>query len=409
MPAPPEPLDSSSMAAPRGARRASITANLALVAVSLLVVLAVLELAARAFRERPAEPIASQYTEFDPLLGWRHRKGARARFPQGDYAINGLGLRDRERQYAAAPGAFRLLVLGDSFAEGFSVALEDSVAQVLERSLVRPDCPIEVIAAGTVGYSTDQEYLYYREEGVRFAPQAVLLFFYYNDIVYNARESVGRAPKPLLTFKGGVPKLKTSPLPAPPAEGERAGSPGTGGSAALAWARQRLLDGAPRAYDALAGAGLFARREPARAGAELLVYSREPPLEVRDAWAQTLNLLRALRDETAARNARLLVVYVPSKMEVSDRDWELTRQRYTVDEPSWDRRQVARWLAEAGRVLGIGVLDTTDALRRQERGGVQATYYARGGHWNRLGHATAALEIEAALKRAGVLPDCAGR
>jgi len=397
------------MGALGGVLRPSLLANLALAAASLLLALGVLELAARTLVGRAAEPIAAQYTEFDPLLGWRHKPGARARFPQGDYAINALGLRDRERSHDAARGTFRLLVLGDSFAEGFSVALDDSVAQVLERSLARPDCPIEVVAAGTVGYSTDQEYLYYREEGWRFAPKVVLLFFYYNDIVYNARESVGRAPKPLLTFKGGVPRLKTSPLPAPLVGSEQRGSPGTGGSAAWSWARERLLTGAPRAYDALAAVGLFARREPLRAGAELLVYSRQPPREVQDAWAQTVNVLRALRDETAARGARLLVVYVPSKMEVNERDWELTRARYGLEEGSWDRRRVARGLLEAGRALDFGVLDTTEALRRQERGPGQSAYHAQGGHWNRLGHAAAALEVEGGLRREGVLPECARR
>jgi hypothetical protein len=376
--------------------------------VSLLLVLASLELVARSLRGRAPEPIASQYTEFDPLLGWRHKKGARARFPQGDYEINGLGLRDRERGYEAPPGTFRMMVLGDSFAEGFSVAFADSAAQVLERSLSLPACPVEVIAAGTVGYSTDQEYLFYREEGARYAPQVVLLFFYYNDVVYNARESVGRAPKPLLTFKGGVPRLKTQPLPEP-ATSARTDGDATKGSAALAWARERLLSGAPRAYDALAALRLFPRREPARAGAELLVYSRRPPREVEDAWAQTRNVLRALRDETAARGARLLVVYVPSKLEVSERDWELTRLRYGVDDLTWDRRQVARWLAEAGRALEIPMLDTTEALRGQERGLAQSGYHAQGGHWNRLGHATAALLVEARLRSEGWLPACANR
>lgn len=396
------------MSAARGRRGTGWLANLALAALSLLALLAGLELVARALRVRPAEPIASQYTEFDATLGWRHRPGAHALFPQGDYQINSLGLRDHERGYQAPAGTFRLMVLGDSFAEGFSVALDDSVAKVLERSLQRPECPVQVIAAGTVGYSTDQAYLFYRDEGVRYAPRLLLLLFYYNDIVYNARESVGRAPKPLLTFKGGVPRLKTSPL-AEPERAARGAAQGGSRSAALAWLSERLLAGAPRAYDALAGLGLWPPREPLRAGAELLVYARDPPREVRDAWAQTVNVLRALRDAGGTHDARLLIVYVPSKMEVSDRDWELTQLRYSVDETSWDRRQVARWLSEAGRALDIPVLDTTEPLRRQERGGPQSSYHAHGGHWNRLGHAVVALAAETELGRLGWLPDCETR
>jgi hypothetical protein len=394
------------MGAQRLFSRAGLSANAALAAASLLLVLGGLELAARLFSTRPAEPVAAQYTQFDALLGWRHRPGAEARFPQGDYKINGLGLRDKERRLEAAPGTYRMLVLGDSFAEGFSVPFEDSLSQVLERSLTRADCPVEVIAAGTVGYSTDQAYLYYREEGQRFSPRVVLLVFYYNDIIYNARESVGRAPKPLLTFRGGTPRLKTSPLTAPDQPTSRGGGPS--GSVAWSWAKERLRTGAPAAYDALASIGMLARREPLRAGSELLVYSRDRPREVQDAWAQTRNILQALRDEAGGRGARLLLVYVPSKMEVSERDWELTKTLYGVDERVWDRRRVASELQQTGEAFGIPVVDTTEALRRQERGG-QSPYHARGGHWNRLGHATAALDVEGALRQDRLLPDCTRR
>lgn len=74
-------------------------------------------------------------------------------------------MRDRERSYAAAPGAFRILALGDSFVEAYSVPLEDSVTQVLERSLPSSEAPIEVINGGTAGYSTGQEYSSMRRKG----------------------------------------------------------------------------------------------------------------------------------------------------------------------------------------------------------------------------------------------------
>jgi hypothetical protein len=390
------------MSARRESRLRGPLVNLATAAVALVLVCGVLELVARFLRGRPAEPVASLYTEFDPLLGWRHKKGARVSFPQGDYEINSLGLRDEERGYSTPAGGLRLMVLGDSFAEGFSVPFESSVAHVLE-SRLRSSCQADVIAAGTVGYSTDQEYLFYREEGRRYTPRLLLLFFYYNDIVYNARESVGRAPKPLLTFKGGTPRVKTSPLLEPAHEGAD-GSPS--GSAALLWAGERLLSGAPRAYDLLARLRLWPPRGPLHAGAELLVYSRDPSSEVRDAWAQTVNVLRALRDEAAAHAARIVIVYVPSKMEVSDGDWGLTQLRYGVDERTWDRGQVARWLSDAGRALEVPVLDLTAALRRQERGPRASAYHARGGHWNAVGHATAALEVEGFLRQQALLPDC---
>ncbi len=377
-------------------------ANVLLLAGSLAVTFALLEVLARLTRERRGEPIASRYTEFDPLLGWRHRAGALVQFPQGPYQINSHGLRDLERAPEPPANATRVLVLGDSFAEGFSVAFEDSVSQVLEHSLTHPTCGVEVVSAGTVGYSTDQELLLFRGLGESYRPRVVVLFFYYNDILYNARAAVGAAPKPLLKFHGDSYVVTNAPLSPPRVERREAEA---WRSEALAWIQERILQGAPRLYGLIASAGSAPRTEVSRPGLELEVYSRTPPRQVQDAWAQTVNILRALQAAALERGARLLVVYVPSKMEVSERDWALTRARYGVDEATWDRARVASLLVEAGRAAGFPVLDPTGALRRQDRLGHEP-YHAGGGHWNAVGHAVAAAEVQSFLASAHWLPDC---
>src|SRR5438093_1290016 len=164
----------------------------------------VLEGAARIALRRSGEPVAAQYTEPDSVRGWRHRPGARGSFGRGAYAINSRGLRDVERTLKPAPGALRLLVIGDSFAEGFSVSLDETVSRVLERELGTAGCAVEVVNGGTVGYSTDQELLFYRDEGSAYEPKVVILLFYYNDILANARGAADSGmPKPLFTFTGG--------------------------------------------------------------------------------------------------------------------------------------------------------------------------------------------------------------
>jgi hypothetical protein len=382
--------------------------NLGLAAASLALTLGGLEAVARRAEGRPGEPVAAQYTEHDPLLGWRHRPGARVDFPQGPYAINRRGLRDRERDYQAAPGVERVLVLGDSFAEGFSVRLEDAVSQVLERRLLARGCAAEVVNGGTVGYSTDQEVLFYREEGARYAPRVVVLLLYYNDVLYNARGGMGSTPKPLFTFAGGDPRVKNLPLPVvSPFRAAEAPAP-RGGSAALRWLERRLRDGWPAAHAAGARSGLWPAHARESPPAEMRVYESSPPDEVQQAWLFTRHLLRLLDREAAARGARLLVAYVPSKMEVSDRDWALTGERYGWPEGEWDRRRLARLLGETGREMGFPVLDLTDPLRRVEKGWRGGPYHAQGGHWNALGHGVAAAELEAVLLQPGWLPRCAG-
>ena len=63
---------------------------------------------------------------------------------------------------------------------------------------------LEVINAGVGAYGTVQEYLYLREEGLRFDPDLVLLMFYANDLVDNCIACYpGIGPRPHATIEGG--------------------------------------------------------------------------------------------------------------------------------------------------------------------------------------------------------------
>src|SRR5205807_663049 len=74
---------------------------------------------------------AAQYMQYDPHLGWKHRPGARATYHRREYttevAFDAHGLRGPERGQAAPPGTFRVLALGDSFVEGYTVPYEQTM------------------------------------------------------------------------------------------------------------------------------------------------------------------------------------------------------------------------------------------------------------------------------------------
>jgi len=350
---------------------------------------------------------ASRYIEHDPLLGWRKRPGSLVTYRHREFTVevkvNRLGLRDPDRGYAAPEGCVRILALGDSFVEGYTVPLEQTVSQVLEASLRAEGRPAEVINGGTSGYSTDQEYLFYRTEGVRFSPRVVLVFFYYNDVLYNDRDRFAGQPKPLLADRGGRPQLVHDPVPEPPPAPRARRVPEPQGSALLEWLHDRLFYGAPRAHQALASLGLWAPIARMREQPEIRVYDREPPPEIEAAWQRTSMLLEALAREAAAHEARLLVVYVPSRFEVDDHSWELTRILYGVDEAVWDRAAVRRRLEQVGARAGFPVLDLTPALRREVHWPWRGPYFDYDGHWNADGHRTAARAVREFLDRAGWL------
>jgi acetyltransferase AlgX (SGNH hydrolase-like protein) len=401
-------------------RRRQLLLNLGLATGSVFVSLLALEGFARAalsFGGGKERDEASQYMEHDPHRGWRHRPGARATYRRREYtteiAINARGLRGADRDYTAPPGTLRVLALGDSFVEGYTVPEDQTVTQALEASLHESGCPAEVLNAGHAAYSTDQEYLFYRDEGVKYSPQVVLVFFYYNDIVSNTIANYFGSPKPLLEAQGGTMRLSNEPVPRPAPPDPRLAGAGARprtlkGSVALEWLRDRLARGAPRVYNALAPLRLW---EPlggdtVEKGDQLRVYKRRRQPEIEAAWTQTAAILQSLAREVRGHGSHFAVVYVPSRMEVSDRDWELTKLSYGLDDGVWDRGLVARRVQDIGREGGFPVLDLTPALRQATGPLGGEPYLLYDGHWNARGHRAAAGAVASFLHSVRWVPAC---
>ena len=392
-------------------RSACVNVGLSLVVVALT--LLVLEGVARVLLARQGGKEENEFARYqvpDPVLGWRNKPNARVLFRRREYEVelrtNAHGLRDRERSYEGS--AFRILALGDSFTEAYSVPLEQSVTQVLEQGLTTPACPIEVINGGVAVYSTDQEYLAYRQEGVRYHPQVVVLFFYYNDVLATISSLEYGRPKPVLDFRPMHPLVANEPVPPPPpAPPASARGEGEGGSVLWRWIKERLQR-RPRVYNRLAKLGLFRPIRPVYPPRELSVFWRRAPPEVDRAWGQVDRILGALAEETAAHGTRLLVAYIPSRFEVSDRDLEVTRAWYGLDEASWGRAPVVRHLKGIASARGFPLVDLTAALRKVEDP-LRSPYYEYDGHWNALGHRAAAGAIAEWLAAQRWLPPCAGK
>lgn len=410
-------------ARPSKSRR--IAARLALLALGTAIGALVLEGAARLLlRPRGSGKEAQEgrfYTRYDPLLGWSKVPGAQVTYRRGEYTVqlqvNSRGLRDPERGYEAAPGTWRALALGDSFLEGYTVPLAETVTQVLERGLQQAGRRAEVVNGGTMAWSTDQEYLFFRSEGVRYHPQVVVLFLYYNDVFYNASPSYFGRNKPVLDVSEGELRLRRFPVKPPDTPGEAAAGEAPAevpqaeletalGSVLLAWAHERLVDGAPGFYDRLAAAGLVSERERRAPRPELRVYvARQQSALLEAAWRKTGAILQALNKESFAVGARLLVVYVPSRMEVHDDAWDLVERTYRLRPGQWAKGAVVRRVERIGSEAGFPVLDLTPALRAADRGlWGGRPYFAHDGHWTAIGHRAAAQALQAELDRLGFLP-----
>jgi hypothetical protein len=98
--------------------------------------------------------------------------------------INSNGLRDREYDSREkAPGVFRILLMGDSFIESRQVELPKTFGKQLEQLLNQEGKgKFEVVMAGVSGWSPLSEYMYLRNEGLKWNPDLVIVAFFLNDV-----------------------------------------------------------------------------------------------------------------------------------------------------------------------------------------------------------------------------------
>lgn len=384
-------------------------ARLLLLAVSTAFGLGALEAAARTLVwtwTREAGVVRHPFARFDPDLGWSKPPNVAGILRRSEYRvslqINSHGLRGPEIPLGKPTGMARVLLLGDSFTEGYTVEEPASVRGRLEEGLTSAlSTPVQVINGGTAGWGTDQEVLFYEKSGRAYAPDLVVLLFYYNDLY---RDGDLRIQPWFDLDEAGALVLRNSPVP-PHREFYRAEPFSVKpfrGSMALALLQPRLHSH-PRVSRALSFFGLAdpppARREIPE---EFHPFGRQRPREVRRHWKRVEALLKRLATEVENDGARLLVFYVPARFEVDDAAWSLTRQVYGLN-AQWDRDRVA---AELGRItdeLDLPFVDPRAAFR-SFKGGAERTYFPEDGHWTEAGNEVASAEILNAIRERSLLP-----
>ena len=119
----------------------------------------------------------------DPVLGHKHRPNANEKLMGVELRTNSRGLRDYEYPYAKAPNSKRILALGDSLTLGWGVKFENLYSKLLEKKLNerKNNIRYEVINTGVGNYNTKQEYLVLKNEGIKYAPDMIILFWFIND------------------------------------------------------------------------------------------------------------------------------------------------------------------------------------------------------------------------------------
>ena len=160
---------------------------------SLLAGVGLLELGLRTFVPAPAAGSAARF-ELDPDLIYRLQPRNEVSWSSAEFTetshTNALGMRGAADIPPQRPGEIRILAVGDSFTYGHGVQDDETYPAVLERLLRERGHDVRVLNAGVPGYSTDQEYTYVLRDGLKLAPDLVLLGIHCSDVSDNYESSL---------------------------------------------------------------------------------------------------------------------------------------------------------------------------------------------------------------------------
>jgi lysophospholipase L1-like esterase len=343
-------------------RRAALI-NLSLIIISTILALLLSEMALRLMGLKPmyVSPERDRFWKYDSLLGWAHEPGQQGIFETAQFLthvrINEKGLRDRSHSYERHGNTKRILVLGDSFAWGYGVEESERFSQRLEKSM-----GVEVIDAGVSGYSTDQELLWYRTEGIKYDTDLVILVLAGNDVGDNEQQLVSTIYyKPRFVLEEGQLVLTGSPVPKMTPQG-RFVYFASQRSALVFFLVQRYFD-LLSIYRATKTRSDHPAVPVSHAGAE------------REDFKLTIALIHEIRNTAESRNAKFLIV-------ATDRWW---------NSPSGGtyRDFISTLQSEGYPVLDVESMPGFDPEKMN---------IPNDGHWNQAGHEFVADQIKALIE-----------
>ncbi|MFH1645779.1 MAG: SGNH/GDSL hydrolase family protein, partial [Candidatus Omnitrophota bacterium] len=367
--------------------------NLILLAVSITVFLLVAEFLCRIFIKKPVSHNAL-FCEYDPLLGWSKIPNKKGVYSTSEYSVtesfNSKGLRGQEYSYEKKDGEYRILVLGDSFTEGYTVEFEELFSEVLKEGLNGPSkSDFEVINAGTAGYGTAQEFLFFRDEGIKYLPDCVVLMFYDNDVVDNVSERGGSNARPYFEMdKKGNLLLKKLPGSKSAISNKLQFIQFIRKSCFYGLVKERVKS-TPFLYSLVKKMNLPITKEMPL---QYLVYQKDKPEILRKGWAVTEALIKEIKKYTDYSGSELIVFYIPVRGAIYEKYWKRMKIQYGMKGDQWNVLCVASELESICKRNNISFINPVsdfaeEAKALESSGGM--LYFKQDGHWNRYGHKAA--------------------
>ena len=319
--------------------------------------------------------------------------------------INREGFRDHEHEIEKPANTVRVAVLGDSMAESFSVPIDMTFWSVLEEKLA--SCTafagrnVEVINFSVSGYGTAQELLTLRNNALKYRPDIVLLAFYTgNDIWNNYRALDDHPDRVYFRVEGGTITLDDSNTSSPVFKTKALWRNFVNRMINTSYALQIVRESYNRLKAQLRKSGDAAASWMDHSSGENGVFLPPADDDWANAWMATEHMLRVMRDDSKAHDARFVVATLSTPIQVYPDP--AARQQFMdtlgIDTLTYpDQRIAAFGIREA-----IPVVTLVDRLREHAD---NHSVYLHGfdnsilgyGHWNETGHRLAGESISERL------------
>jgi lysophospholipase L1-like esterase len=303
---------------------------------------------------RPIDIIAHKATfvttqvasEYDPLLGWRHRANLPGPLVTGEY---GIRMNSADIKPVASNA---ILAVGDSFTAGSEVDEHQTYSAQLETITGWP-----VINGGVGGYAIDQIILAAERFIPLRHPNTIVVGILDNDIERAGYRTYGGAPKPWFEVKpDGELVHHNKPVPPPVPRDQNSSAPWFAYSDLAIWTMGRL-----GRSDLLA------------------VRARDYEPANNDAVAVSCALLRRLQRTAEAEHIHLLVLMIYGGID-----------DMSMLERSTQRQQAVVSCARAANIETLDLWDELVRLMREEPALYRDLYHRYGPRQDGWGHMTAA-------------------
>ncbi|MBM2841785.1 MAG: uncharacterized protein HW412_2313 [Bacteroidetes bacterium] len=305
---------------------------------------------------------------------------------------NSLGFRDREHSNDPSE-AYNIIVLGDSFVEGYGVPVESCFVHRLESQLNADTIhsrPTTLYNFGVAGYSPVIEYLVLKHRGLALKPNMVILCYDMNDV----QEDVLYAQDAEFDSTGMPLKIN----PSWPSFGTVATLPRS--------VFKTYLQEHSYVYSLLAS---FVNRakpatvvEPGNIDASRYAHSVDSTAERwQKFFEQSQSYVKMIRDLCSSNGITFVLVTYPRGHQVNPVEWTVGRKYSGLDSLTPNSAIFAS-LQLFAQTNAISFLNMTPTFRSHSKGDL---YYPYDGHWTSAGHALAAEKLYEFLISNHLLPN----